>query len=168
MIKLKALIVPLGILLLAIGLSACGGSDSGDSEDNKEVVLRFVQEFKNDANHGIVDELMTPGFTHHLTDPRLPTGRDGMKAVGQVVVGGFPDVQVTVQDLLADGDRVIERTAVRATHTGEFNGIPPTGKAVTWTEIHIYRLEDGKIAELWSEIDFLGLLGQLGALPGTS
>ena len=166
MIKFRALIVPLGILLLAVGLSACGGS--GDSDDNKEVITRFVQEFKNNANHGIVDELMTPNFTHHLTDPRLPAGRDGMKAVGAVVVGGFPDVQVTVQDLLADGDRVIERTAVRATHTGEFNGIPPTGRAVTWTEIHIYRLEDGKIAELWSEIDFLSLLGQLGALPGTS
>jgi predicted ester cyclase len=164
MIKSRALIVPLGILLLVVGLSACGGSE--DSKDNKEVVTRFVQEFKNNANHGIVDELMTPGFTHHLTDPRLTAGRDGLKLVGQAVVGGFPDVQATVQDLLADGDRVIERTAVRATHTGEFNGIPATGRAVTWTEIHIYRLEDGKIAELWSEIDFLGLLVQLGVVPG--
>lgn len=74
---------------------------------------------------------MTPGFVHHWTDPRLPAGRDGMKAVGQSAVGGFPDVQVTVQDLLADGDRVIERTAVRATHIGEFNGIPATGIPVT-------------------------------------
>ena len=61
---------------------------------------------------------------------------------------------------------MIERTQARATHTGEFNGIPPTGKQVTWTEIHIYRLENGKIAEQWSEIDLLGLLVQLGAFPG--
>ena len=61
---------------------------------------------------------------------------------------------------------VIERTQTSATHTGEFNGIPATGKQVGWTEIHIYRLIDGKITELWSEIDLLGLLMQLGAVPG--
>jgi predicted ester cyclase len=165
MIKLRALIVPLGVFLLVAGLGACGDSDSSDSEDNKEVVTRFVQEFKNNANHNIVDELMTPGFVHHLTDPRLPAGRDGMKAVGQSVVGGFPDVQATVQDLLADGDHVIERTSVRATHTGEFNGIPATGRPVASSKIHIYRFEDGKIAEMWSEVDFLGLLVQLGVVP---
>ena len=61
---------------------------------------------------------------------------------------------------------VIERTQTSATHAGEFNGIPATGKQAGWTEIHIYRLVDGKIAELWSEIDLLGLLMQLGAVPG--
>ena len=109
---------------------------------------------------------MTPNFVHHLTDPRLPAGRDGIKALGQVIVAGFPDVHAAVQDLIADGDRVIERIQASATHTGEFNGISPTGKQVGWTEIHIYRLEDGKIAEQWSEIDLLGLLVQLGAIPG--
>lgn len=81
-------------------------------------------------------------------------------------MGGFPDVQVSVEDLLAVGDRVIERSTAAATHTGEFNGIPPTGKPVVWTEIHIYRLENGKIVELSSEINLLGLLVQLGAIPG--
>ena len=156
----------LGVLLTVVFVAACGDSNS-TQEDNKEVVQRFPEEFKNQANHGIVDELMTPGFVHHFTDPRLPEGRDGMKAVGQSIVAGFPEVRVTVQDLLADGDRVIERTLVQATHTGEFNGIPATGKSVTWTEIHIYRMEDGQIAELWSEVDFLGLLTQLGAIPAS-
>jgi len=150
------------VLVVAV-LAACGGADS--AADNKAVVSRFVQEFKNNANHGIVDELFTADFVHHLKDPRLPPGRDGIKAVGQVVVGGLPDVSVTVEDLLADGDRVIERTTARAKHTGEFNGIPATNNQVEWTEIHIYRLEDGKIAEPWSEIDFLSLLTQLGAIP---
>lgn len=152
------------ILLTAIALTACGGSNT-DQERNKEVVRNFVQEFKNNGNHAVVDDLFTPGFTHHFTDPRLPAGREAMKLLGQSIVAGFPDVQVTIEDLLADGDRVVERTTARGTQTGEFNGIPATGKAVTWTEIHIYRLEDGKIAELWSEIDFLGLLTQLGAIP---
>jgi predicted ester cyclase len=157
-------------MFAAIMIAACGESESSKSDDikteNLEVVGRFIEEFKNQANHGIVDELMTPNFVHHLADPNLPPGRDGIKVLGQVIVGGFPDVHASVQDLLADGDKVIERTQTSATHTGEFNGIPPTGKEVGWTEIHIYRLEDGKIAEQWSEIDLLGLLVQLGAIPG--
>ena len=135
------------------------------SEENKAIVRHFVEEFKNKANHDIVDELFTADFVHHLKDPRLPPGREAMKLLGGSIVSGFPDVQVTVEELLADGDKVIERTTARATHKGEFNGIPPTGKQVVWTEIHIYRLENGKIAELWSEIDLLGLMMQLGAIP---
>ena len=149
-------------------LIACGGSDSSVAEDNKKIVSRFVEEFKNKANHGIVDELLTADFVHHLKDPRLPPGREAIKLLGQAIVAGFPDVQATVEDLLADGDKVIERTTARATHTGEFNGIPPTGKQVAWTEIHIYHLQDGKITELWSEIDLVGLLVQLGAIPSPS
>ena len=170
MYKLKAPLALLGILLSAAFLVGCGDSASDDAEAtrtaNLSVVSRFIEEFKNNANHGIVDELMSPDFVHHLTDPRLPEGREAIKLLGQSIVAGFPDVHASVEDLLADGDMVIERTQTSATHTGEFNGIPPTGKQVGWTEIHIYRLENGKIAEQWSEIDLLGLLVQLGAVPG--
>ena len=112
-----------------------------------------------------MDELLAPGFVHHLADPRLPPGRDAIKLLGQSIAAGFPDVRATVEELLADGDFVIERTTARATNTGDFNGNPATGNPVTWTEIHIYRLKDGKIVEQWSEIDLLGLLTQLGAIP---
>jgi len=168
--KFKTPILFIGIMFAAMLIAACGESESSKPadirEENLEVVSGFIEEFKNNTNHGIVDELMTPNFIHHLTDPRLPAGRDGIKALGQVIVAAFPDVHASVQDLIADGDKVIERTQTSATHTGEFNGIPPTGKQVGWTEIHIYRLEGGKIAEQWSEIDLLGLLVQLGAIPG--
>jgi predicted ester cyclase len=149
-----------------LALIGCGASVSSQEEDNKQVVARFIEEFKNKAKHDIVDELMTPGFIHHLKDPRLPAGRAGMKLLGQVVAGGFPDVQATVDELLAIGDKVIERTSAAATHTGDFNGIPATGNKVAWTEIHIYRMENDKIAEMWSEVDLLSLLVQLGAIPG--
>ncbi len=168
--KFKAPILIIGVMFAAVFLAACGDSESSKADAtrtaNLEVVSRFIEEFKNNGNHGIVDELMSPDFVHHLTDPRLPAGRDGIKALGQVIVAGFPDVHASVEDLVADGDKVIERTQTSATHTGEFNGIPATGKKVGWTEIHIYRLVDGKIAEQWSEIDLLGLLVQLGAIPG--
>ena len=165
-------VAALMIVLILVTVSACGGSDSSSLEnkrdieqDNTEIVARFIEEFKNKANHDIVDELLAPDFVHHLTDPRLPPGREAIKLLGQSIVAGFPDVHATVEELLADGDFVVERTSARATNTGEFNGIPATGKQVTWTETHIYRLKDGKIAEQWSEIDLLALLTQLGAIP---
>ena len=159
------------IVLSLVAVIACGSdSDSLENQrdkeqDNKEIVAGFIEEFKNKANHDIVDELLAPDFVHHLADPRLPPGRDAIKLLGQSIVAGFPNVQATVEELLADGDLVVERTTPRATNTGEFNGIPATGNQVTWTEIHIYRLKDGKIVEQWSEIDLLGLLTQLGAIP---
>ena len=157
----------LGMLaLIACGDSASSQTASRQTEENKQVVSRFIEEFKNNANHGIVDELLTTDFVHHLKDPRLPPGRPAIKLLGQSIVAAFPDVRARVEELLADGDRVIERTSAAATHTGEFNGIPATGNQVVWTEIHIYRMEDGKIAEMWSEIDLVALLAQLGALPG--
>lgn len=164
--RLGTLWRPLVALTIMLGLVACGDSDASSVEDNRRVVTRFVEEFKNNANHDIVDELFSTDFVHHLADPGLPPGRAVMKLLGQSIVAGFPDVHVTVEDLLADGDKIIERTTARATHTGEFNGISATGNKVAWTEIHIYRLKNEKIVELWSEIDLLGLLGQLGAVPG--
>lgn len=134
-------------------------------EANKALVRRFSNEFKNRANHGIVDELMTPGFTHHFKDPRLPKGREGMKLLGGVVVAAFPDVDANIQDLIAEGDRVVERTEAGGTHKGEFNGVPPSGRPVRWSELHVYRIENGRIAELWSEIDFLAIMMQIGAIP---
>ena len=135
------------------------------AEKNKSVVSTFIEEFKNKGNHDVVDDLFAPDFTHHFKDPRLPKGREAMKLLGKSVVAAFPDVNATVEDLLADGDKIIERTVARGTHKGPFLGVPASGKAVSWTEIHIYRLKDGKVAELWSEIDFLAILMQIGALP---
>lgn len=139
------------------------------TEQNKAIVARFSEEFKNKGNHAIVDELFAPDFVHHFPIPGLAPGREGMKQVGGLVLTAFPDVHATVEDLLADGDKVVERTSVRATSKGEFAGMPPTGKPVAWTELHVYRIADGKVAELWSEFDLMGLTQQLaGAAPPTA
>lgn len=134
-------------------------------ENNKATVRRFVEEFKNKANHDIVLELFAQGFVTHLKLPGIPPNREGFRMLGKGVVSAFPDVHATIEDLLADGEEVVERTTARATSKGTFNGVPPTGKGVQWTEIHIYRFERGKIAEHWGEIDFFGLMAQLGAVP---
>src|SRR5262249_52745333 len=93
----------------------------------------------------------------------LPPGRAGMKLNGKIMATAFPDVHVTRDVQVLEGDRVVERATGRATHLGELNGIPATGKRISWTEIHIYRLQKGQIAEVWSEANFLGLMQQITA-----
>ncbi|MCA9710551.1 MAG: ester cyclase, partial [Myxococcales bacterium] len=132
---------------------------------NVEAVERFVAEFKNAANHDVVDELMSEDFVHHLPDPRLPAGREGIKVLGQAVSSAFPDVHVTVLDTIAEDDMVVERSQVEGTHQGEFNGVPATGNRVTWTETHTYRFADGRIVEYWPQVDLLGIMMQIGAFP---
>ena len=140
------------------------------SEKNKAVALRFEEEFKNKANLGVVDEIFAADFKHHLPFPGLPAGRDAMKAVGKSVFASFAHehLQVTVEQCLSDGDFAVTRVRVRAVHTGDFNGIPATGKEVGWTENNIFRIADGKIAELWGEGNFLGVMAQLGALSNAT
>ena len=130
---------------------------------NTEIVERWENEFKNKANVGITDELMSADFQHHLPFPGLPPGREGLKAVGQNIFASFAHehLKVTIEHCLAVDDRVITRTRVKARHTGAFNGIPATNREVGWTEITIFRLRDGKIVEMIGEGNFLGLMGQL-------
>ena len=127
------------------------------------VVRRFMEEFKNKANLDIVDELFTSDFVLHLPGATLPPGPEGQKTIGKMVFDAFSEVHVSVDDTIVEGDRVVERHTARAVHTGEFNGIAATGKKVYWTENHIYRLQDGKIAEAWSEVSFHDLMKQLSS-----
>lgn len=125
------------------------------------VVQRFMEEFKNKANLDIVDELFTADFVLHLPGTTLPPGPQAQKGVGKAIFDAFSNVHVTVNDTIVEGDRVVERHTARARHTGTFNGIPATDRDVFWTENHIYRLRDGKIAEAWSEISFHDLMAQI-------
>ena len=125
--------------------------------DNKATAMRFTEEFKNAGTIDNLDDILSSDFVHHFALPGLPPGVDGAKAVGQAVFGAFPDVTAKVEFMISDGDTVAERVVVSATHTGEFMGIPATGKKVQWTENNLYRVADGKIVETWSE-------GSLGAM----
>lgn len=140
-------------------------SDDKSIEKNKAVVQRFEEQFKNQENLAIVDELMSADFSHTLPFPGLPPGREGLKAVGASIFAAFPHahLKVTVEKCLADGDHVVVRTRVKAKHEGAFNGIPATHREVGWSENTIYRLKDGKIAEMIGEGSFLGLVGQITA-----
>jgi steroid delta-isomerase-like uncharacterized protein len=135
------------------------------TETNKAVVHRYVEEGFNAANMAVIDELFVTDFVHH--DPSVPTVRDleGLKQLILAQHAAFADVRTTIEDLVADRDKVVKRFTVRGTHTGDFNGIPPTGKQFTLEGIDILRLVDGKIQEIWIAYDMLGVLQQLGVMP---
>src|SRR5918912_336768 len=135
-------------------------------EENKALVQRFVEEAFNKGNLDIADEVYAPRFFSH--DPSTPEGERGPKDVKQFVNtyrSAFPDGHATVEDLIAEGDKVAYRWTYRGTHHGELMGIAPTGKEVTITGITIDRISGGRIEEEWNNFDQLGMLQQLGAVP---
>jgi steroid delta-isomerase-like uncharacterized protein len=135
------------------------------TEANKAVVRRFIREIFEEGRAEALDELVAPDFVRHA-DPSGDTGRDELRAAMNRVSKGLADVAFTIEAMIAEGDRVAVRLTSKARQVGEFIGIPPSGRSYTIGEIHIFRVHDGKIAEHWHEADFLGMMRQLGALPG--
>ena len=135
-------------------------------ERNKALVRRFVDEIFLKGDFGAVDELLTDDFTPHTWGDMQP-GRDGLKKAIARVSKGLSDTKMSIDDVIAEGDRVAVRLTSSAKQTGEFMGMPPSGKRYEIGEIHIFRLRDGRVAEHWHQADFLGMLRQLGATPQT-
>lgn len=131
-------------------------------------VDEFVEEYKNRHNWDCVDTYLAEDCSLHLPIAGLAPGREGMRMNGQMMCTAFPDVHVTREFLVAEGDIVVERAHARATHKGELMGVKPTGNPVTWSELHAYRVDGDQITEIWTEADFLGILMQIGAVqpPG--
>lgn len=134
-------------------------------ETNKEVVRQYMQEGVNRGNVSIADTMFTSDFQFHFPGVPVPMDRTGWAQLTQAFQTGFPDQDTKTNELLADGDKVAARFTFRGTQNGEFQQIPPTGKAVTMSGMAFWRLADGKIAEHWVETDALGMLQQLGVVP---
>ena len=132
------------------------------SEENKRLYTRLANEVLNEKDLSVVDELIDVDFVEHVAGQRRPVGVEGFKAARRRRNAAFPDWHVTVQDLIAEGDKVVVRAIGQGTHRGEFMRISPTEKRVTVGWIAIYRVANGKLAEHWQNIDDLGLLKQLG------
>ncbi len=133
------------------------------SESHARVVREFTRLFKNEHNVDGIDHLFHPEFRNNFGPPVRP-GLAGFKDVGRMMNTAFPDVVVREDDLIVGTDTVVERSSARATHRASMMGEEPTHKAVTWTEIHIYRMRDGMIVEHWVELDRLGLFKQVGVV----
>lgn len=135
------------------------------SEENKAISKKVYEEVWVKGNLDVVDELFAVDYVNHNQPPNLPRGKEGFKLMSSMYQSAFPNMKMVVEDLLADGDRVITRWVSTGKHAGEFNGIPATGKDVRVTGISIDRIAGGKVAESWGEFDLAGLLMQLGVVP---
>ena len=136
-----------------------------DTEQNKALYRRWFEDVVNTGNLALADELLATDYLLHF--PGMPQPVDGQthKSLVGMFRTGFPDWVETVEDVIAEGDRVVVRVAGRGTHLGDFQGIPATGRRVEAHGVGIARIRDGRIAEAWAAYDALGLLQQLGAIP---
>jgi predicted ester cyclase len=135
-------------------------------EENKTIVRRQEEELFTQGNLDAADEIYAPNYVGH--DPSNPEDIRGLEAAKQAAAdyrNAFPDLQVTTEELIAEGDKVAARVRFRGTHQGELEGIAPTGRRVESTGTVISRIEGGKIAEDWANFDDLGLMEQLGLVP---
>jgi steroid delta-isomerase-like uncharacterized protein len=144
---------------------------TGQATSNKATFRRFhdaVNSGDMELISKVIDEIVEPDVLIRTPLPVDATGAQAVKQVWATLLRAYPDLHVTVEDLIAEGDKVVCRNVVTGTHRGEYMGIPPTGKSVTYNEIFIFRFAGGRLAETWGVVDVLSQMRQLGAIPGRS
>jgi predicted ester cyclase len=132
------------------------------TQENKAMASRFLDEVINRGNVSVIDELSGANFVDHQAPPGVPPTPEGIKAYITMFRAAFPDLHYTLEDSIAEGDRVVQRTTAHGTMKGDFMGMSASGKSATWSEIHITRYMDGKAVEHWAVVDQLSMLAQLG------
>lgn len=136
------------------------------SEQNKNVERRLIEEVWNRGNFALVDELVAGDYVGHSSTPADETrGRESYRQFYAMLRSAFPDLRVTIEDQIAEGDKVVTRWKAHGTHLGEFQGIPPSGRQGAITGITIDRIANGMVVECWTNSDDLELMRLLGALP---
>jgi steroid delta-isomerase-like uncharacterized protein len=134
------------------------------TEQNKTMVRRVFEEGINNNDPAVFEQVIGPSYVNHDMPTPAP-GREGFKQVIAMFIAAFPDMRVTVEDVLAEGDKVASRGEMTGTHRGAFMGIPPTGKQVRVAYQDVWRVADGKLVENWVRLDMLAMMQQLGAVP---
>lgn len=136
------------------------------SEQNKILERTLIEEVWNRGNFALVDQLVSPDFRGHSSSPENDTrGTEGYRRYYAALQRAFPDIHFTIDDQVAEGDRVVTRWTARGTHRGEYAGIPPTGREGVITGVTTDRIVDGRTVECWTSLDELGLMRQLGVIP---
>jgi steroid delta-isomerase-like uncharacterized protein len=133
-------------------------------ENNKVTALRWYESVFNSGKLELIEELFADNFLDHDPSNPLP-GYGGLRMLVSTYRGAFPDLHLSIEDIITEGDKIVTRFTGRGTHKGPLLGMPPTGRKVTITAIDILRFEDGKIVEHWGNQDLLGMMQQLGVIP---
>jgi steroid delta-isomerase-like uncharacterized protein len=144
------------------GPAAPAACATTNEAENEALVRRYLAEVWGQGDLGAVDAVLAPGSVHHQPQGAVTQDPAEVAVSAREFRGAFPDFRTAVDEALAAGDRVVVRWTRTGTHLGPFRGLAPTGGAVEWTGIWIVRVECGRIAEIWSEADVLGLYRQLG------
>lgn len=135
-------------------------------DQNKQLVQAFIQELFTKGDLSAVDRYLAPDFVNHdLPFPGLPDGAEGVRQAAAMMRQALPDWHSDVEQLIAEGDTVVEVFTACGTHHGELMGVPGTGKSLTLRGINVFRINDDKIVERWGRLDHLDLLQQLGLAP---
>lgn len=133
-------------------------------EQNKALIRRFYEEVVNQRAVELIDEMIAEDFDDHAAHGK---GREHFKILYHIMIRIFPDIQAVLQDLIAEGDKVVARVEFTATQADSFRGFPATNKQVAYSGVDIFRIKDGKLAERWAQRDFLGMLEKLGHISRT-
>ena len=144
---------------------SAGDAQESEAERNKAVVRRFIEEVQNNKDSAVFDELNDPEFVNLSAPPGVPSDREGGKMYLWSFFSAFPDSRWTIDDMIAEGDRVATKKTFTGTHTSDFAGIPATGNKVTLQFVDIMRVRDGRIVEHWLSMDQLSFMQQLGVIP---
>ncbi len=133
--------------------------------DNEAVVRRFVDEYQTGGDERVAEAILADDFVDHSPFGPFSPDRDGVKQLFAALRAAFPDLRAEIEDQFSQGDKVVTRKTFHGTNDGEFMGMPPTGKQVSFDVIDILRLRDGQFVDHWNVVDAMGLMQQLGALP---
>ncbi len=133
--------------------------------ENKTIARRFNEDVWGRGDEAALEELLAPDFIDHGALPGQTPDREGHKQTLAAFRSAFPDLNVTTEDIIAEGDKVVSRWTARGTHHGELLGIAPTGNEVTFTGIDVLRIAEGKVVERWAEGNDLEVMQQIGAIP---
>ena len=152
-----------GMLISLIGLTVLLISITGCANQNKDFLNAFTENFWNEHNLAAFEEYYSADLIVHAADGDY--NFEQWKEVCQAYFTGFPDLHITTDDLIAEGDKAVKVWTANSTHKGDFMGIPATGNRIMIKGIEVFRIADGKIAEIWMSMDMLGMMQQLGVIP---
>jgi predicted ester cyclase len=139
-----------------------------DTDQLKSLARQLLEDDISRGDEAVAERIIHPDFVDHTNPPGMQHGLTGHKAIVRLFRTAFPDQWWQIEDLIAEGDKVVARTTMTGTHQGDFFGIPPTGRSVTLGGVHIMRVADGRVIEHWGSNDDLGLMRQLGVIPEPS
>ena len=131
----------------------------------QRLIERIPLEILNNGNFALIDEIFATDFVEHTTQPGVAPTRAGFKQTAMALKTAFPDLHYVIEDSIESGDRIVHRLTASGTMKADFMGMTATGKRATWTEFHVGRIANGRLAEHWGLVDQLGMLVQLGIVP---